>query len=213
MTSKKIVLGYELVNGKRWPQGLEDMLIQLINDGFTYPKISELFGVSERTIRAKGSRLIREGKILPFNYVSEATKDYIVEQYSVHGVLIREIVEDVGKSRTVVERIIKERGAKSLKEITIAQFPEGYKYCSACKTCYPATNEYFHHNKRRGDGLNTICATCSRLRNKNLEDKQKRTCSRCGVEKTMAEFSTNHGRKMTVCKECSNIYVKLKYKK
>jgi len=54
------------------------------------------------------------------------------------------------------------------------------KKCSKCGEEFPATNEYFHNDKSRTDGLCYVCRKCkSNKKNKNNILEGRKKCKQC----------------------------------
>lgn len=97
------------------------------------------------------------------------------------------------------------------------------KFCGRCKQAKPAAD--FHRHKRSKDGLQPYCVLCSNLIRREYESRnaeaialrraeklairaspdERKTCTRCGVERPLIEFYRHRGTKdgrATHCSEC-----------
>ena len=74
-----------------------------------------------------------------------------------------------------VEKELKERGFLNKKRIT-HDYKSKEKICSACKTTYPRTNEFFRKESSRRDGLSYICKKCAAdiCKRSNEKNREKR---------------------------------------
>lgn len=117
---------------------------------------------------------------------------------------------------------LKERAARRLKNL-------GVRTCSKCGVEQKLTE--FHVMPKRKDGYNTQCKICVRVvdnahywsnperaNKKRVKQRQQKqgvkTCSKCGIEKVLADFNFDCTRKDTrypQCKVCFRISMKKYY--
>jgi len=80
------------------------------------------------------------------------------------------------------------------------------KKCSKCGEELPATNEYFHNDKSRTDGLCYVCRKCkNNKKNKNNIPEGHKKCKQCKSILLFDKFNINKGSSngiMNICVEC-----------
>lgn len=89
---------------------------------------------------------------------------------------------------------------------------EGMKKCSACGL--EKSNEDYHRNAARPDGLASICRDCQRERDAARREKyltrkddeiefpEQQRCGECGEVKPASAFSRNRGKKSGLSNSC-----------
>jgi len=83
-----------------------------------------------------------------------------------------------------------------------------YKQCYTCKNEYPATKEYFHHNKINKGGLSGSCKSCKREYSKRNPRRieQSRQCNlkqKFGI--TLDQYDQMFEIQGGVCAICGNV--------
>ena len=171
-------------------------------------------GINEK---ARNLGLARPSKCWTKEEVDFLIRAYPSEEYNVKEIaqLLNRTVGSVGYRATKL---------KLSRPVPKDDSPPGYKKCSICKVIVPLN--HFSKNCRMKDGLNYHCKYCykqymqQKKREVNLEHSVlgekvlehpvfagTKKCSRCGVEKPLAEFYKSKKSKdghMAQCKECKN---------
>lgn len=80
------------------------------------------------------------------------------------------------------------------------------KTCPVCQIAYPLNNKNYYKQSSSKDGFKNICKKCiSATADRNKRIKEKKTCGKCGVEKSITEFALSQSRsdgRKGYCKQC-----------
>ncbi len=109
-------------------------------------------------------------------------------------------------NRTDVQR------AKRLLEKQINSLNPLIRTCTSCKTCHPATSEYFHKCAQNKIGLQARCKICINLASrknkvlliKHISPEGFRKCTNCHEEKLLECFRFQKGKPEAKCKRCES---------
>ena len=191
--------------------------------------ISKSLSRSKDGIREKARNL---GLARPSKCWTKEEVDFLIRAYPSEEYNVKEIAQLL--NRTVGSIGYRATKLKLSRPVPKDDSPPGYKKCSICKVIVPLN--HFYKNCRMKDGLSYYCKYChkqykqQKKREVNLEHSVlgekvlerpvlgekvlehpvfvgTKKCSRCGVEKPLAEFYKSKKSKdghIAQCKECKN---------